>query len=61
MSAQKIRAALGQLQDDPDNESSWNELTDAVTASENAGGEAERLGGEAAAIAAQRRALEVKP
>jgi tetratricopeptide (TPR) repeat protein len=41
MSAQKIRAALGQLQDDPDNESSWNELTEAVTASTSAGGEAE--------------------
>jgi len=31
MSAQKIRAALGQLQDDPDNEDSWNELFEAVT------------------------------
>jgi len=41
MSAQKIRAALGQLQDDPDSESSWNELTEAVPASEAMGGEAE--------------------
>jgi hypothetical protein len=32
MSAQKIRAALGQLQDDPDKEDSWNELFEAVTA-----------------------------
>jgi len=32
MSAQKIRAALGQLQDDPDIEDSWNELFEAVTA-----------------------------
>ncbi len=40
MSAQKIRAALGQLQDDPDNENAWNELTDAVKAAAN-GGEAE--------------------
>jgi tetratricopeptide (TPR) repeat protein len=31
MSAQKIRAALGQLQDDPDKEDSWNELFEAVT------------------------------
>src|SRR5215471_11097845 len=31
MNAQKIRAALGQLQDDPDHESSWNELFEAVT------------------------------
>ncbi|HEX9296756.1 MAG TPA: hypothetical protein VF881_13015, partial [Polyangiaceae bacterium] len=31
MSAQKIRAALGQLQDDPDNEASWNDLFEAVT------------------------------
>jgi tetratricopeptide (TPR) repeat protein len=41
MSAQKIRAALGQLQDDPDNESSWNELNDAVKTAANGGGEAE--------------------
>src|SRR5258707_15883175 len=34
MSAQKIRAALGQLQDDPDKEDSWNELFEAVTAPE---------------------------
>src|SRR3954470_24688524 len=32
MSAQNIRAALGQLQDDPDIEDSWNELFEAVTA-----------------------------
>ena len=32
MSAQKIRAALGQLQDDPDREDSWNEVFEAVTA-----------------------------
>jgi tetratricopeptide (TPR) repeat protein len=31
MNAQKIRAALGQLQDDPDHENSWNELFEAVT------------------------------
>src|SRR5260370_15642278 len=31
MSAQKIRAALGQLQDDPDKEASWNELFEGVT------------------------------
>ncbi|HKQ68544.1 MAG TPA: hypothetical protein VJT73_04360, partial [Polyangiaceae bacterium] len=31
MSAQKIRAALGQLQDDPDNEASYNDLFEAVT------------------------------
>ncbi|RYE95156.1 MAG: tetratricopeptide repeat protein [Myxococcales bacterium] len=34
MSAQTIRTALGQLQDDPDLESAWNELQDAVTAPE---------------------------
>ena len=31
MSAQKIRAALGLLQDDPDNEASYNDLVEAVT------------------------------
>jgi tetratricopeptide (TPR) repeat protein len=31
MSAKKIRAALGQLQDDADNEASWNDLFEAVT------------------------------
>jgi tetratricopeptide (TPR) repeat protein len=31
MSAQNIRAALGQLQDDPDKEDSWNDLFGAVT------------------------------
>lgn len=32
MSAQTIRTALGELQDDPDLESAWNDLQDAVTA-----------------------------
>ncbi len=32
MSVQKIRAPLGQLQDDPDNESAWSELADCLTA-----------------------------
>jgi tetratricopeptide (TPR) repeat protein len=32
MSIETIRMALGRLQDDPDNESAWNELTEAVTA-----------------------------
>ncbi|HEY3594163.1 MAG TPA: hypothetical protein VGL13_09815, partial [Polyangiaceae bacterium] len=32
---QKIRAALGQLQDDPDHDSSWNELFEAVTSPNN--------------------------
>src|SRR5947207_2090405 len=36
MSAQKIRAALGQLQDDPDKEDSWNELFEAVTSPDGA-------------------------
>src|SRR5258706_593109 len=34
MSAKKIRAALGQLQDDADNEASWNDLFEAVTSPE---------------------------
>ena len=33
MSAQKIRTALGQLQDDPEQAGAWNELTDAATSS----------------------------
>ncbi|MFO0660378.1 MAG: tetratricopeptide repeat protein [Polyangiaceae bacterium] len=36
MSAQTIRTALGQLQDDPDLEQAWHDLEDAITAS-NAG------------------------
>ena len=32
MSAQKIRTALGLLQDDADNENAWLELQDAITA-----------------------------
>jgi tetratricopeptide (TPR) repeat protein len=31
INAQRIRAALGQLQDDPDHENSWNDLFEAVT------------------------------
>src|SRR3954452_24900874 len=31
MSAQEIRAALGQLQENPDAESAWNDLAEAVT------------------------------
>lgn len=31
MSIETIRMALGRLQDDPDNEAAWNELTEAVT------------------------------
>lgn len=31
MSIETIRMALGRLQDDPDNETAWNELTEAVT------------------------------
>jgi len=34
MSAQKIRAALGQLQGDPDDEASWHDLIEAVTSPE---------------------------
>jgi len=34
MSAKKIRAALGQLQDDGDNEAAWNDLFEAVTSPE---------------------------
>ena len=37
MSAQKIRTALGLLQDDADNESAWLELQDAITAWDDAG------------------------
>src|SRR6476620_7282728 len=37
MSAKKIRAALGQLQDDADNEASWNDLFEAVTSPEAGG------------------------
>src|SRR5260370_3710359 len=36
MSAQKIRAGLGRLQDDPDKEDSWNELFEAVTSPDGA-------------------------
>ena len=32
MSVETIRMALGQLQDDPENEAAWNELAEAVTA-----------------------------
>src|SRR5277367_155293 len=32
MSVETIRMALGRLQDDPENEASWNELAEAVTA-----------------------------
>src|SRR3954471_19180325 len=32
MSVETIRMALGRLQDDPENETAWNELAEAVTA-----------------------------
>jgi tetratricopeptide (TPR) repeat protein len=44
MSAPAIRTALGQLQDDPERESAWNELEDALTAPDGGVDGAETLG-----------------
>src|SRR3954471_11549978 len=57
MSVEKIRMALGQLQDDPENEAAWNELAEAVTApgSSISDAEVERLLGSARARHEQRR------
>src|SRR5262245_43763925 len=57
MSAETIRTALGRLQEDPDNESAWQELSEGVTAPDSsaANGEVERLLGRARAKHEQRR------
>jgi tetratricopeptide (TPR) repeat protein len=55
MSALAIRTALGQLQDDPERESAWNELEDALTAPGAGHDGAEALGLFEAARRAQAR------
>ncbi len=57
MSIETIRMALGRLQDDPDNESAWNELTEAVTAPDSnvSNDDVERLLGSARARHEARR------
>ena len=57
MSVETIRMALGRLQDDPDNESAWTELSEVVTSPDSvaANGEVERLLGRARAKHEQRR------
>jgi tetratricopeptide (TPR) repeat protein len=59
MSVETIRMALGRLQDDPDNEAAWNELSEAVTDAATEPGaslpEIERLLGAARARHEQRR------
>ncbi len=55
MSAPAIRTALGQLQDDPERESAWNELEDALTAPDGGIDGAETLGLFEAARRAQAR------
>src|SRR4051794_27111298 len=55
MSVETIRVALARLQDDPETESAWNDLAEAVTAPGVANDEAERLLGKARAKHEQRR------
>ena len=55
MSVETIRLALGRLQDDPENETAWNELAEAVTAPGVSNAEAERLLGSARGRHEQRR------
>jgi tetratricopeptide (TPR) repeat protein len=55
MSVETIRVALGRLQDDPENETAWNELAEAVTAPGVANADVERLLGAARARHEQRR------
>ncbi len=57
MSVETIRMALGRLQDDPDNESAWNDLAEAVTAPDMgvSNSEVERLLGMARGRHEQRR------
>jgi golgin subfamily B member 1 len=57
MSVETIRMALGRLQDDPDNEAAWTELSEVLTSPESsaANGEVERLLGRARARHEQRR------
>lgn len=57
MSIETIRMALGRLQDDPDNESAWHELTEAVTAPDSnvSNDDIERLLGSARARHEARR------
>src|SRR5262245_37158149 len=49
MSVETIRMALGRLQEDPDNEAAWTELTDLVTAPGVVQQDVERLIGRARA------------
>ncbi len=55
MSVETIRLALGRLQDDPENETAWNELAEAVTAPGASNADAERLLGSARGRHEQRR------
>ena len=57
MSVETIRVALGRLQDDPETETAWNELTEAITApsGELSNADVERLLGMARARHEQRR------
>src|SRR5262245_38758190 len=56
MSVETIRLALGRLQEDPENEAAWNELTEGVTSPDTEqNGEVERLLGHARAKHEQRR------
>src|SRR5262249_23031927 len=57
MSVETIRVALGRLQDDPENEAAWNDLTEAVTAPDPgvSNAEVERLLGMARGRHEQRR------
>ena len=50
-----IRMALGKLQDDPENEAAWNELSEAVTSPGVSNDDVERLLGRARARHEQRR------
>lgn len=60
MSVETIRVALGRLQDEPDNDGAWNDLTEAVTAPSGdvQADDVERLLGQARARHEQRREWE---
>ncbi len=58
MSVETIRLALAKLQDDPDNDGAWNELSEAVTSPGVSNTEVERLLGMARARHEQRREWE---
>src|SRR5580698_2134245 len=58
MSVETIRMALAKLQDDPDNDGAWNEVSEAVTSPGVSNNEVERLLGMARGRHEQRREWE---